>query len=90
MLYQYHCRKCGIQFDLRRSVAERNRKTYCPKCHKLAQRNMAPDEVSINSGKGGRIPGWNHSLDDKPVFIKSKKHMREECKKRNLYPAGLA
>jgi putative FmdB family regulatory protein len=90
MIYEYLCTKCDLSFDAEHPVEERDQLTYCPECHGLGRRFMAPTRLAANVGKGSRIPGWCTSLPGKPVYVRSKAHFKELCKKNgDLYPAGL-
>ncbi|MBN1863254.1 MAG: zinc ribbon domain-containing protein [Dehalococcoidales bacterium] len=31
-IYEYECLKCGVRFELRRSMADSDRKAECPQC----------------------------------------------------------
>jgi putative FmdB family regulatory protein len=35
-IYEYHCRKCGAGFELRRPLAEFDTPARCPTCHSRA------------------------------------------------------
>jgi putative FmdB family regulatory protein len=69
----------------------------CPKCekiqevfHKMTEEHPLCEcggqtEVVLNSrGRDWFTPHWNENIDEKPIYIESKKQYREECKKRGL------
>lgn len=88
MIYEFKCRKCGTTEEISRPMSEAGEKARC-KCGEIMQRVYGGLERKyINTGKGWKIPGICTQLPDNP-YIKSKHHLREECKKHNLTPVGL-
>jgi len=82
--YKYHCQNCDSVFTELKDIEERNNAT-CPEC--------GSDEVKMQFGTHNRgfklEPQWFEHLDTEPVYIKSKKHLREECKKRGVRAKAL-
>ena len=37
-IYEYLCAKCGMEFELRRSMSEADKPAVCPKCNSEAQK----------------------------------------------------
>jgi putative FmdB family regulatory protein len=87
MTYEYKCRQCGRITELWRTIKDRNAPAVCS-CGGRAQRILSVPS-GINVGGKGKIPGWNNTLLDKPVYIESKHHFRELCKRNDLRPVGL-
>jgi len=87
MIYEYECKKCGQKAEIFRRVADRDQPTFCMKCGEKMERNFTTTQV--NAQTGGRIPGWCHSISDKPVWVKSKYHFKELCKRNDLRPVGM-
>lgn len=76
-LYEYECSKCGNKTEEFHSVKDRyNQK--CPKCGNKMNIIIQPVVSHIFE------PFWHPNLDSKPVWIKSRKHLREESEKRNM------
>ena len=76
-IYKYQCNKCGKEIEAFHKVADRyNQK--CPECKHDMQIVIQPITSHIFK------PFWHPNLDKKPVFIKSKKHLKDEADKRNM------
>ncbi len=97
MRYTYECSRgdCSKRFEASRPVDDRDKFLACPLCHAASTRVLFPRErgsvPNANTGRGSRIPGVCDTMDDgPPVYISNKHQLREECKKRNLTPAGLS
>jgi putative FmdB family regulatory protein len=88
MIYEYKCDKCQHITELWRSISDRNAPAICENCQGNARRILSSPS-GINVGGKGKIPGWCTTLLEKPVYIKSKHHLRELCKKNDLRPVGL-
>lgn len=89
MLYEYQC-KCKKITEAHRLVHDMYN---CPPCRYCGGRTKKLPFTSVppcaNTGRGGRIPGICTTVYDKPVYIKSKYHWREICRKEGMYPYGL-
>lgn len=55
----------------------------CPACVK--ERGEVQKTAAVHIFK----PMWAEHLESEPVYIKSKRHYKDECKKRNVSCAGL-
>ena len=53
---------------------------YCPVCIK---EQHYPDVPNINTGEW--VKGYYEHIDTDPIYIESKQHLIQECKKRGLY-----
>ena len=88
MIYEYHCDKCNEVFEEFECVAKCKEPKPCPTCKELANRQISAG-VMANTGSGSRIPGVCDLLPGKAVYIKSKNHFKEECKKHGCTPVAL-
>jgi putative FmdB family regulatory protein len=77
-LYQLRCKSCQHDFTELLKVEERNQ-AKCPVCG-------SSTELRIGGTAKGFVwkPMWMEHLDTKPVWIESKKQLREECRKRKV------
>jgi len=75
-LYDYKCSGCHSVFE---TIQKMDAILIpCEACGGPAKRQ-------IGVGRYHPFPeGWADNMDTKPVYIKSKKHLREECNKRGL------
>ncbi len=76
-LYDYECPGCGLEDEYINSIAERQTQP-CENCGE----NMI-QKISL----GRYIPfkeGWYEHIDRKPMYISSKRQLRDECRKRGL------
>ena len=75
-LYNYKC-ECGKELEEFHRIDDRyNQK--CPECKKTMQIEICAVVSHIFK------PFYHPNLDKKPVYIKSKKHLKEESDKRNF------
>ena len=90
MRYEFHCQECGNVWLEIRPVRYRKRPAGCIKCgSKKTHRAEFCVGIKLNVGKGSRIPGICHTIDEKPIYVRSKSHFKELCKARNLTPVNL-
>ena len=75
--YSYRCKKCGEELDEFHKVDDRYNQE-CPECGNKMQIVIKPLPFHIFE------PFWHPNLDKKPVWIKSKKHLKEESDKRGM------
>jgi len=75
--YQLKCKKCGHKFDEFAKVKDRL-KIKCEKCGGDTQIMILPRPFHIFK------PFWHPNLASKPVWIKSKEHLKQEAKKRKM------
>ena len=76
-IYKYQCNRCREELEEFHKVDDRyNQK--CPECGEKMNIMIQPSPVHIFE------PFWHPNLDKKPVYITSKKHLKEESEKRNM------
>ena len=75
--YSYHCNNCGMELDEFHKVDDRYNQQ-CPECERMMEIMIQPIVSHIFEGF------WHPNLDKKPVYIKSKKHLKEESEKRGM------
>ena len=75
-LYQVQCKECSKEFEEFTKVDDRND----IKCECGGETEIIICPVVSHIFK----EFWHPNLDKKPVFIKSKKHLKEESDKRNM------
>lgn len=81
--YDVVCEWCGKETEVWVRIDERDN-IACPACGRPARRR-AVYRFAAHIWK----PQWFEHIDTKPIYIESKKQLREECKKRGLIPLGL-
>jgi len=77
------CYKCGEEIDhpIHYYVCERGKEIeLCRDCKYKWDTKYSTAKIVSNIFK----PFWHPNLDKKPVWIKSKKHLKEESDKRNM------
>lgn len=75
--YCYKCPECGEEIEEFHHVEDRHNQS-CPQCKKKMKIIIQPTTFHIFE------PFWHPNLDKKPVYIKNKKHLKEESDKRNM------
>ena len=83
--YDYSCYACGVEFEANVPVEQRD-SVSCPRCgatQSVARRTVYPFAAHIWK------PQWFEHIDTKPIWIESKRQLKEECEKRGLIPIGL-
>ena len=75
-LYKYKC-ECGVELEEFNSIDDRHNQK-CPECENDMQIVIQPIVSHIFK------PFYHPNLGPKPVYIKSKKHLKEESDKRNF------
>lgn len=81
-LYIYKCNYCKTETELFRSVKERDCVSIC-ECGRDRERILTP-QVSVDIWK----PQWFEHIDVNPIYIESKKQLKEECEKRGVVSIG--
>ncbi len=77
-LYDYECTHCHHCFEDYRKIADREF-TSCPNCLDLARQVMSAPKLDLFQ------PFWHEDMGHEPVYIKSRQHYKEECKKNGVY-----
>lgn len=73
-LYDYQCEACEVVFEEFKHIDERENMV-CPKCGEKAK-------LLISRTKEDWFkPHWNEHITHMPVYVKSKRHYKELCKK---------
>lgn len=76
-LYKLKCKACNREFEQISSVSDRLN-IRCDECNGNTEIIICPTNFHLFK------PFWHPNLDKKPVYIKSKKHLKEESDKRNM------
>ena len=76
-IYQYECPRCHKVTEAYHNVDDRHNE-YCEECDCKMSINICTTSVHLFE------PFFHPHLDTKPVYIKSKKHLKEEAAKRNM------
>ena len=76
-MYKYKCPFCKKEIDEFHKIKDRYSQV-CSDCGGEMDIVINPTPFHIFEGF------WHPNLDKKPVFIKSKQHLREESEKRNM------
>lgn len=82
-LYEYECENQHRWEELRK-VEERDERAVCPTCGKDG-RPVVPSRF----GRDWFRPGWWEDFDIEPIYVESKQHLRELCKKYGVYARAL-
>jgi len=82
-LYEYECGKCGTSFDEYVDVKDRNN-VRCKRCGELADRL-----ISRSTGLNIFKPMWYEDICEKPIWVESRKQLKEECKKHDVIACRL-
>lgn len=83
-LYNYLCPACSHSFEAINKMAHRACNK-CPKCNNMAKQTVSRRPASIIPFKYG---DFEH-IDINPVYVKSKKHMKELCNRFECYAPGV-
>ena len=75
--YCYKCHKCGKELEEIHSVKDRYNQL-CPDCKVKMEIMIQPTTFQIFE------PYWHPNLTSKPVWVESKKHLKELDKKYNM------
>ena len=74
--YKLRCKKCNKVFEEISSIDDRNK----IKCECGGDTEIIIQPIVTHFFE----PFWHPNLDKKPVYIKSKAHLKEESDKRNM------
>ena len=81
-LYDYECGTCEAQFEENHRIADRGTAVHCGRTAKLLVGASAPAAHVFK-------PMWAENIASEPVFVRTKKQYKEECKKRGKLCLGL-
>jgi putative FmdB family regulatory protein len=76
-MYQYRCDKCGKELEEFHKVDDRYEQK-CPACGEKMQIVIQPSPIHIFE------PFFHPNLTTKPVYVKSKEHLKQLDKKYNM------
>lgn len=80
-IYQYSCNSCGKRFEELRKIEDR----YQAKCE-------CGSSATLQIAKANPIlfkPQFFEHLDINPMWVESKRQLKEECKKRGVWAKCL-
>lgn len=82
-LYDFECKTCDIAFERQCKIAEKD-KTTCPKCggDDVKQLIVPPTVILFHAG-------WYEHFTSEPIYIGSKRELKEACHKYNMGSAYL-
>ncbi len=84
-LYDYECLRCGEAFEAFRRIEEREY-ALCPKCGFIAEQVLKQAKRDFTH----RIEGWWRDISPEgPVYVRSKRHLKELCKRHGVYAKCL-
>lgn len=80
MTYEYYCENCGKEFDEVRTMEERNDPIDCLVC------GSSDTHRTFRSGCNVFVfePMWYEHIAEDPIYIESKRQLKEECDKRGV------
>lgn len=83
-LYTWICNEpeCSHQFSGFCKISEREYQE-CPVCSSAARQAISAPRVHIFQ------PGWWHDIASKPLYIESKRQLKEECAKNDCHAVGV-
>lgn len=81
-LYDYQCEACSHEFEAFNSMANRRRQR-CEKCDGRAVIVIRAAAVHLFQ------PDWYEDITHKPLWIETKRQLREECKKHGVEAVAL-
>ena len=83
MIYEYHCPKCELNFDIVKEVKDMTREEVC-ECGTVSVRQFVPRRVFF-SGTSVQNAEYNHGLGQ---VIHNKQHREEVAKRKGLVEVG--
>ncbi len=75
-LHDLQCEACGQVEERLLGIEEKNPE--CPACGGATKRVLGSPVVHEFR------EGWYEHIDRKPIYVSSKKQLKDECRKRNL------
>ena len=82
-LYDFQCLCCLNEFEEISKISDRE-KVRCPKCGSKTKILLG----NVNKKDWFR-PHWTEHFTDTPIYVKSKRHMKELCLKHNVTSRAL-
>lgn len=84
MIYQYHCPKCDIHFDVVKPASSMKEEERCSNCSMVADREFVPSRVWFNGTKVEHAE-YNPGLG---CIVKNSSHRKELCKIKGVEEIG--
>lgn len=81
-LYDYKCKKCGLEFENFACINDRNR-VQC-KCGGKAELL-----ITAKKTKDWFYPHWNEHFGNTPIYVRSRNHLRQLCKEHGVTSRAL-
>ncbi len=82
-LYQYECLKCKHQEEKFASIARRMARMKCSKCGSVMNKLIVGSNVEVFK------PMVYEHICETPIFIRTRNHLKEECKKHGVIAARI-
>lgn len=82
-IYNYRC-SCSHEFEAFEKMDDRALST-CPKCNLMAEQTISRRAPAVHGFKYGVF----EHITDEPVYVKSKKHLKELCNRYDCYAPGV-
>jgi len=84
-LYPFKCPKCEKEVDIYSTVENRDSTQICLDCKTFMTRQI----ITSQAIEIFKEEVWEHIAND-PITIRSKKQLKEECKKHGCYSVGYS
>jgi len=83
-IHNFRCPNCGL-FERFQSIDELRDEETCQVCGSTSRKTF--ELFTHNNGGGVRIfkPMWFEHIAPEPIYVESRKQLREECEKRGKY-----
>lgn len=81
--YDMECNSCSHEFEATLRVDEVD-KAFCPKCCEAAR-----VVFKVAPKKDWFKPHWNPNFDIEPIYVESKRHYKDLCKKYDVTSRAL-
>ena len=81
-VYNYQCPNCQDLQEVLKPIKEFDRPEFCPNCNGQMVRKLPTLAIHVFE------PQWFEHIANEPIFIRSKRHLLEECKKHGKYSYG--
>ena len=80
-MYDFKCLSCGECSEAFVRLSFLSRERHCESCGGVLRRKVG-SRVTVS---GDLKPWVEHNIDDKPMLIKSRRHLRQVCKEHEVY-----
>jgi len=82
-IYLYKCQNCNAKKEIVKPLKDLDKEELC--CNLPMQRIIPPLTIRDDS----LIRGWWEHIAPEPIYIESRQHLREVCKKYGVYSKYL-